>query len=103
MAYVTASVLLLLAAVAITLFHRWINSRTNFSRDEVIKSWDVFIKLIAAVVAIIGGLFAILRYTDQQRQALQQERRVETRNTFLGAMRTASSLAAFPDLKTPAA
>jgi len=59
MDYFTVSVLLLLAAVAIAIFHRWISSRTDFSRDEVIKSWDVFIKLIAAVVAIIGGLFAI--------------------------------------------
>jgi len=77
MDYFTVSVLLLLAAVAIAIFHRWISSRTDFSRDEVIKSWDVFIKLIAAVVAIIGGLFAILRYTDQQRQALHYFRRFQ--------------------------
>jgi hypothetical protein len=103
MAYVTASILLLLAAVAIVFFHRWISSRPDFSRDEIIRSWDVFIKLVAAIVAIVGGLFAILRYTDQQRQELQRERRIETRNTFQGAIRASSSLAAFPDLTTPAA
>src|SRR6185295_6631384 len=64
---------LLLPAVCIAAFARWLGTRSALTFDEKIKSWDVFVKLVSALTVVASGAVLIGKYVDQREQAGRQQ------------------------------
>ena len=69
---------LLLPIASITLFSRWLRTRSGLAYDDKLKSWDVFIKLVSALTVIGSGAVFIGKYFDQREQAAKQEANLRT-------------------------
>ena len=69
---------LLVPVVAITLFSRWLGTRSALGFDDKVKAWDVFIKLVSALTVIGSGAVFIGKYFDQREHAAKQEADLRT-------------------------
>jgi hypothetical protein len=52
----------------------WIRRRRELSFDDKTKAWQVFISLITAFTAVIGGVVVIGKYVDEQARQAQRDR-----------------------------
>ena len=66
------AVVLTLPLVCVAAFAWWLERRPQLQVEEVVKSWDVFIKLISAFTVIVSGAILIGKYVDQQEQVDRQ-------------------------------
>jgi hypothetical protein len=67
MLIIVAGILVLtIALIAACCFGRWLKSQADFTNQDKIGSWDIFIKLIGGVGILIGALFTVWQYTDQR-------------------------------------
>lgn len=69
---------LLVPVAGITLFSRWLRSRTELAFDDKLKAWETFIKLVSALTVIGSGAVFIGKYFDQREQAAKQEANLRT-------------------------
>lgn len=81
--WVVLVAVLLLPAVCIAAFARWLGNRSTLTFDEKIKSWDVFVKLVSALTVVASGAVLIGKYVDQREQAGRQQAVQDARDTNL--------------------
>jgi hypothetical protein len=109
MSTVTVGILIsVIALIAIWCFRRWLRSQPNFTTQDKIGSWDIFIKLIGGFGIIIGTLFTAWQYLDQRDRELLQRRMEfaqqiydEKSKVYDEAITSASSLANATKLSAP--
>jgi hypothetical protein len=81
--WVVLAVVLTLPLVCVATFAWWLKRRPQLQVEEVIKSWDVFIKLVSALTVIVSGAILIVKYVDQQGQIERQRAGQEQKETNL--------------------
>ena len=81
--WVVLVAVLLLPAVCIAAFARWLGTRSTLTFDEKIKSWDVFVKLVSALTVVASGAVLIGKYVDQREQAGRQQAVQDARESNL--------------------
>ena len=80
---------LVLPAIAIAVFARWLGAIAGLGFDEKLKAWDTFIKLVSAITVVATGAVLIGKYFDQREQVARRE---EQRAEQEGRLRTAEFL-----------
>jgi hypothetical protein len=74
---------LALPVISVAAFARWLRRQPNLQVDEVVKSWDVFVKLISAMTVVATGAVLIGKYVDQREQSDRQQSMREQKESNL--------------------
>lgn len=69
--WVILVVIVLVPLISILTFARWLKGR-SLDFDKSVKCWDVFVKLLSALTAVVGGAMIFGQYITEQSQLEQQ-------------------------------
>jgi len=64
-------VILACPLISVAIFARWLK-RQSLDFDKSVKCWDVFVKLLSALTAVVGGAMVFGQYISEQSQLEQQ-------------------------------
>jgi hypothetical protein len=97
--WVILIVIVLVPLVSILTFARWLK-RQSLDIEKTIKCWDVFVKLLSALTAVVAGAMVFGQYITEQSQLEQQRIDLQRKDFYkivqqekkeLEAQRTATS------------